>query len=47
MIPGEILPAAGEIVLNEGREPITLMIANAGDRPIQAATTISPRPIRA
>lgn len=38
MIPGEILPAAGEIVLNEGREPITLMIANTGDRPIQVGS---------
>ena len=35
MIPGEILPLPGDIVLNEGRTPITLTIANSGDRPIQ------------
>ena len=35
MIPGEIIPAEGEIVLNEGRDTITLPVANTGDRPIQ------------
>lgn len=38
MIPGEILPAEGEIVLNEGREAITLSVANTGDRPIQVGS---------
>lgn len=38
MIPGEIIPAAGDIALNEGREPITLMVANSGDRPIQVGS---------
>lgn len=38
MIPGEIIPAAGEIALNEGREPISLMVANSGDRPIQVGS---------
>ena len=38
MIPGEILPAAGEIELNAGRRQITLMIANTGDRPIQVGS---------
>lgn len=38
MIPGEILPVAGQITLNEGREPLTLMIANTGDRPIQVGS---------
>lgn len=38
MIPGEILPAEGDIVLNEGRDTITLMIANTGDRPIQVGS---------
>lgn len=38
MIPGEIMPAAGDILLNEGREPITLSIANSGDRPIQVGS---------
>lgn len=35
MIPGEIMPAAGEITLNAGAEAITLMVANTGDRPVQ------------
>ena len=34
MIPGEVFPAAGELRLNEGREPVTLMVANTGDRPV-------------
>jgi urease beta subunit len=38
MIPGEILPAAGTITLNEGRPTITLMVANSGDRPIQVGS---------
>jgi urease subunit beta len=35
MIPGEILPAAGEIELNAGRDAIALLVANGGDRPVQ------------
>jgi urease subunit beta len=38
MIPGEIIPAAGTITLNEGRPNITLMVANSGDRPIQVGS---------
>ncbi len=38
MIPGEILTAPGEITLNAGRDPITLMVANTGDRPIQVGS---------
>jgi len=38
MIPGEILTAAGEIVLNAGAEPVTLTVANTGDRPIQVGS---------
>ena len=38
MIPGEIIPAAGDIALNEGREAITLMVANTGDRPVQVGS---------
>jgi urease subunit beta len=38
MIPGEILPRAGEILLNEGREAITLEVANTGDRPVQVGS---------
>ena len=38
MIPGELFPAPGRVVLNAGREAITLTVANAGDRPIQVGS---------
>jgi urease subunit beta len=38
MIPGEIFPAAGEIVLNAGAMHISLEVANIGDRPIQVGS---------
>jgi urease subunit beta len=38
VIPGEIIPAAGEIMLNEGLAQITLMVANTGDRPVQVGS---------
>jgi urease subunit beta len=38
MIPGELLPASGDITLNADREAITLVVANTGDRPIQVGS---------
>lgn len=38
MIPGELIPATGELTLNEGAEVTTLMVANTGDRPIQVGS---------
>jgi urease subunit beta len=38
MIPGEIFPVAGEIVLNPGAKQLTLEVANTGDRPIQVGS---------
>ncbi len=38
MIPGEIFPTEGNITLNEGREALTLMVANTGDRPVQVGS---------
>ena len=38
MIPGEIFAAAGEIELNAGRDTVTLVVANTGDRPIQVGS---------
>jgi urease subunit beta len=38
MIPGEIFPAEGEIVLNAGAEVTVLMVANTGDRPVQVGS---------
>jgi urease subunit beta len=38
MIPGELFPAPGEIILNAGRVAISLKVANTGDRPIQVGS---------
>jgi urease subunit beta len=38
MIPGEIIPADGDIELNIGRETISVLVANRGDRPIQVGS---------
>lgn len=38
MIPGELIPQAGEIEMNAGRETITVVVANTGDRPIQVGS---------
>ena len=38
MIPGEVLPADGDIELNAGRETLELEVANSGDRPIQVGS---------
>ena len=35
MIPGEIIPAAGDIELNAGLDMLTITVGNTGDRPIQ------------
>ncbi len=36
--PGEVLPLAGELVLNAGREAISLQVTNLADRPIQVGS---------
>ncbi len=38
MIPGEVLTVDGDITLNEGRIPVVLTVANAGDRPVQVGS---------
>src|SRR5688572_234755 len=38
MIPGEILTPAGDIELNAGAGSVTLIVGNAGDRPIQVGS---------
>ncbi len=38
MIPGELLAAAGEHVLNPGRRTATVVVQNSGDRPIQVGS---------
>ena len=38
MIPGELLVDDGEHELNPGRDTLTLVVANTGDRPIQVGS---------
>jgi len=38
MKPGELFIQDGDIALNEGRETISLTVANNGDRPIQVGS---------
>jgi urease subunit beta len=38
MIPGEVIPRAGEIELNTGRATLSLEVSNTGDRPIQVGS---------
>jgi len=38
MIPGEYQLQAGDIDLNADREPVTVVVANKGDRPIQVGS---------
>jgi urease subunit beta len=38
MIPGELLPKDGDLLINEGRPRITLTVANCGDRPVQVGS---------
>jgi urease subunit beta len=38
MIPGEIIAAAGEIEINQGKPVVIIKVANTGDRPIQVGS---------
>jgi urease subunit beta len=38
LIPGELIPEAGEIELNAGRPVTTITVANTGDRPVQVGS---------
>ena len=38
MIPGELIPADGEIELNAGQPTVTIEVANTGDRPVQVGS---------
>jgi urease subunit beta len=38
MIPGEVIPATGDIELNVGQNQLVLEVANTGDRPIQVGS---------
>jgi urease subunit beta len=38
VIPGEVIPAAGEIVLNGDARAISITVSNTGDRPVQVGS---------
>ena len=38
MIPGELMTADGDIVLNADQPTVTLSVANTGDRPVQVGS---------
>ena len=38
MIPGEIITPGGNVTLNAGRDTVTLVVTNTGDRPIQVGS---------
>ena len=38
MIPGELLPADGNITLNAGAETLSITVSNTGDRPVQVGS---------
>src|SRR5215469_12295122 len=38
MIPGEYLLGDGDVVANEGRRTVEIVVANRGDRPIQVGS---------
>ena len=38
MIPGEVIPAEGEIEFNAGAATVELEVANTGDRPVQVGS---------
>jgi urease subunit beta len=38
MIPGELFAADGALTLNADAKPISLMVANTGDRPVQVGS---------
>jgi urease subunit beta len=38
LIPGEIIPGDGPVTLNAGRPVLELVVANAGDRPVQVGS---------
>jgi urease subunit beta len=38
LIPGEIIHGEGPVTLNAGREALTLVVANTGDRPVQVGS---------
>ncbi len=38
MIPGELMAVDGDVELNAGRDTVTVVVANRGDRPVQVGS---------
>lgn len=38
LVPGEVIPADGEITINADLPTVTLRVANTGDRPVQVGS---------
>ena len=38
MYIGEVIPKNGEIVINEGKETVTVIVKHTGDRPVQVGS---------
>jgi urease beta subunit len=38
LVPGEIIPAAGDIEINAGQKAVTVKVSNTGDRPVQVGS---------
>lgn len=38
MIPGEVITAAGDLLLNDARPTVTVSVVNRGDRPVQVGS---------
>lgn len=38
MVPGEVFPADGDIVLSAGLKAVTIMVASTSDRPVQVGS---------
>ena len=38
MIPGEIMPGDGDIVLNAAKDLVSIRVDNTGDRPVQVGS---------
>jgi urease subunit beta len=38
VIPGEVLPGDGPVVINQGRPELALTVRNTGDRPVQVGS---------
>jgi urease subunit beta len=38
VVPGEVIPGEGAVVINEGRPVLRMLVENTGDRPVQVGS---------